>query len=123
MMRLKIIYPKRSMGKRKKKQRKQKKNKFDNLSKPQAEFDFHDRGILTSEDIRKLVDEFLEECQERQLTKILFITGKGLHSRHGMPVIKPLVKKYLQTKPMVKRVYEGRFDRGGSGTLEVILHN
>jgi DNA-nicking Smr family endonuclease len=109
------------MGKRNKKDRKQKINKFDNLSKPQAEFNFHDRGILYPEDIKKMTDEFLEECRDRGLSKVLFITGKGLHSRNGMPVIKPLVKKYLQTKPEVKRVYEGRFDRGGTGTLEVIL--
>jgi len=98
-----------------------KNNKYDNLSKPQAELDFHDRGLLYPEDIKKIVDEFIEECVDRKLTKVLFITGKGLHSKNGMPVIKPLVKKYLQTKPQVYRVYEGRFDRGGSGTLEAIL--
>ena len=96
-------------------------NKFDNLSKPQAELDFHNRGVLYPEDIKELVDVFIQESIDKNLTKILFITGKGLHSRKGMPVIKPLVKKYLQTKPEVKRVYEGRFDRGGSGTLEVTL--
>ncbi len=99
------------MAKKRKKQPKQKLNKFDNLSKPQEEFDFHDRGILTEHDIQKLTDEFLDKCKDRKLTKVLFITGKGLHSRHGMPVI----------KPFLKRVYEGRRDRGGSGTLEVIL--
>lgn len=108
------------MGKKITKKR-QKKNKFDNLSKPQEEFDFHDRGILTPHDIRELADEFLEECRDRGLTKVLFITGKGLHSRNGMPVIKPFLKKYLLEKPFVLRVYEGRRDRGGSGTLEVIL--
>ena len=109
------------MSKKHKKERLKKKNKFDNLSKPQAEFDFHDKGILYPEDIKNMADDFLEECKDRKLTKILFITGKGLHSRNGMPVIKPLLKKYLLSKPEVKRVYEGRFDRGGAGTLEVIL--
>lgn len=109
------------MGKHHKKNRKEKTNKYDNLSKPQAEFDFHDRGVLTQDHIRKMVDEFIEECRDRGLTKVLIITGKGLHSQKGMPVIKPFVKKYLQSKPFVSRVYEGRFDRGGSGTLEVIL--
>ena len=107
--------------KKRKKQPKQKLNKFDNLSKPQEEFDFHDRGILTEHDIKKLADEFLDECRDRKLGKVLFITGKGLHSRQGMPVIKPFLKKYLLAKPFVERVYEGRRDRGGSGTLEVIL--
>lgn len=106
------------MGKKKKKQ---KVNKYDNLSKPQEEFDFHDRGYLTSSDIRKLADGFLEECRRRKLSKVLFITGKGLHSKHGMPVIKPQLKKYLLSLPFVHTVYEGRRDRGGSGTLEVIL--
>lgn len=109
------------MSKKRKKQRKEKTNKYDNLSKPQAEFDFHDRGVLTPNDMKTLVDGFMEECRDRGFTKVLIITGKGIHSREGMPVIKPFVKKYLQSKPFVVRVYEGRFDWGGSGTLEVIL--
>jgi len=101
---------------------KQKKtNKYDNLSKPQAEFDFHNRGKLTPYAVQRLTDEFLEECRDRKLTKILFITGKGLHSKHGMPIIKPFLNKYLKSLDYVVRVYEGRFDRGGEGTLEVIL--
>ena len=96
-------------------------NKYDNLSKPQAEFDFHNRGALTPHETRRLADEFLEECRGRKLTKVLFITGKGLHSKKGMPIIKPFLNRYLRSLPFVFRVYEGRFDRGGEGTLEVIL--
>jgi DNA-nicking Smr family endonuclease len=108
------------MAKRKK-IRSTKKNKYDNLSKPEASFDFHNRGPLTRRDMQELADEFLEECFERELVKVLFITGKGLHSKHGMPVIKPFLRKYLTKHPRVIRVYEGRRDRGGTGTLEVIL--
>lgn len=108
------------MGK-KKKIPKKKVNKFDNLSKPQAEFDFHGRGVLRHPDMKRLTDEFLDECERRGLTKVLFITGKGLHSKKGMPVIKPFLRKYLGSKDFVVRVYEGRRDRGGAGTLEVIL--
>jgi DNA-nicking Smr family endonuclease len=109
------------MGKRKK-ERKQKVNKFDNLSKPQAEFDFHNRGMLTPSEVKRLANEFLDECRSRSLTKVLFITGKGLHSRKGMPIIKPMLRKYLGSLSFVARVYEGRRDRGGTGTLEVILN-
>lgn len=105
-----------------KKLRPKKLNKYDNLSKPQAEFDFHDKGLLRENDMRVLTDEFLEECLRRKFTKVLFITGKGLHSKNGMPIIKPFLNRYLQTLPYVVRVYEGRYDRGGSGTLEVILN-
>lgn len=109
------------MAKKRKKQRKDKRNKYDNLSKPQAELDFHNRGILTQDHIKEIVDAFLENCRARKLSKVLLITGKGIHSRNGMPVVKPFVKKYLRSKPFVARVDEGRFDRGGSGTLEVVL--
>lgn len=104
------------------KKKKFKNNKFDNLSKPEATFDFHVYGPITMQDVKKLADEFLAECRDRELNKILFITGKGLHSAKGMSVIKPFLKKYLLELPFVARVYEGRSDRGGSGTLEVILN-
>jgi DNA-nicking Smr family endonuclease len=109
------------MGKKRKKPKAKKVNKYDNLSKPQAEFDFHGLGVLGPADVRRLADEFLKECLDRGLYKILFITGKGLHSKNGMPVIKPMLRKYLNGLSFVQRVYEGRRDRGGSGTLEVIL--
>jgi DNA-nicking Smr family endonuclease len=108
------------MGKRKK-IKPNKKNKYDNLSKPEAEFDFHNAGPLRESDMKHMTDGFLDECFDRGLTKVLFITGKGLHSKKGMPVIKPWLKKYLSGHPRVVRVYEGRRDRGGSGTLEAIL--
>lgn len=110
------------MGKHNKKQGKEKVNKYDNLSKPQAELDFHNRGALTQGQMKEILDEFIEDCRERGLYKVLIITGKGLHSKKGMPIIKPFVKKYLQDKHFVARVYEGRFDRGGSGTLEVVFN-
>ncbi|MFT7184383.1 MAG: DNA-nicking Smr family endonuclease [Oceanicoccus sp.] len=102
--------------------KKTKKNKYNNLSKPEESFDFHNRGTLRQDQVKALTDEFLEECEDRELGKVLFITGKGLHSKKGMPIIKPFLKKYLSSHPKVLRVYEGRRDRGGSGTLEVILN-
>jgi len=110
------------MGKKRKQLKPNKVNKYDNLSKPQEEFDFHGRGALTMGEVKKMADQFLDECERRGLSKVLFITGKGLHSRSGMPVIKPFLRKYLSGHRHVVRVYEGRTDRGGSGTLEVILN-
>ena len=110
------------MSKKRKGERKTKTNKYDNLSKPEAEFDFHNRGVLTRQMMQDLADEFLDQCRDRKLSKVLFITGKGLHSKKGMPIIKPFLKKYLSSKSFVVRVYEGRFDRGGGGTLEVVLN-
>ena len=104
-----------------KKKKSPKTNKYDNLSKPQAEFDFHDLGVLTPKEIRDHVWDFLKTAKSRGLNKVIIITGKGLHSKNGAPVVKPTVKKYLESKPFVTRVYEGRRDRGGAGALEVVL--
>jgi DNA-nicking Smr family endonuclease len=108
------------MAKRKKK-RPSKKNKYDNLSKPEDTLDFHGRGPMRQHTMAQILEEFIDDCLDRELTKVLIITGKGLHSKKGMPVVKPFVKKTLQKHPQVIRVYEGRSDRGGTGTLEVIL--
>lgn len=96
-------------------------NKYEHLSKHQAEFDFHGKGILNEGEIKRMADDFLSECRREGFTKVLFITGKGLHSKGGSPVIKPLLHKYLSGLPFVLKVYDGRIDRGGSGALEVVL--
>jgi DNA-nicking Smr family endonuclease len=96
-------------------------NKYEDLGKPQAEFNFHDRGILSEDDIKKMADVFLSESLRKGFKKVLFITGKGLHSKEGVAKIKPFLKGYLLSKSVVERVYDGRVDRGGSGTLEVGL--
>jgi DNA-nicking Smr family endonuclease len=106
----------------KKRNKTTKHNKFDNLSKPQAEFDFHGLGVLYPFEIKKLAKEFIDSCRNRELTKIIFITGKGLHSRNGSPVVKPILKRYLESLSFVEKVYEARRDRGGDGALEVILN-
>ncbi len=111
------------MGKLGKKDRKKKSNKYENLSKPQAELDFHGLGRLTMGEIRGMTDNFIEKCRDRKLSKVIIITGKGLHSKKGMPIIKPYLRKYLSAKPYVLRVMEGRFDRGGSGTLEITFRH
>lgn len=99
-----------------------KNNKYDNLSQPQDSFDFHNLGVLTPKNITNLADDFLHKCKRRGLTKILFVTGKGLHSRNGSPVVKPVLKSHLEKLPFVVRVYESRRDRGGQGALEVTLN-
>lgn len=95
-------------------------NKYAHLNEPQATFDYHDKGILTEDEIRDLADEFIAECKGKGLMKVLIITGKGLHSENG-PVIGPLLKWYLHKNPAVLSVETARRDRGGEGALEVKL--
>ena len=107
------------MGKKRKGERKNKANKYDNLSKPEAEFDFHNRGVLTRQMMQDLADEFLNECRDRKLSKVLFITGKGLHSKKGMPVIKPFLKKYLCKLENVMNI--SSISRNASIMLHIVI--
>lgn len=100
-----------------------KQNKYADLNVPEAEFDFHERGILTKSEICNLAKNFLQEASVQGLTRVLIITGKGIHSRENGPVVKPLLQEFLPTLNIVKQVMPARRDRGGDGALEVLLNN
>jgi DNA-nicking Smr family endonuclease len=95
-------------------------NKYAHMNLPQAELDYHDRGQMTEHEIKSIAKDFVEECSERGMKKILIITGKGLHSAQG-PVIRPMIRAYLKKLPQVVSVETARRDRGGDGALEVEL--
>lgn len=104
----------------KKKQWTKKNDKYAHLNEAQAQLDYHDKGLLREEDIQSMARDFIESCSQKGLTKVLIITGKGLHSAEG-PVIRPLLKWYLHKLPQVLSVETARRDRGGEGALEVKL--
>lgn len=95
-------------------------NKYENLNKVGAEFDFHNLGILSPQEIYRLADEFILESQKKKFKKISFVVGQGKHSKNG-PVIKPLLQKYLDTHPSVTKIQLGKFAHGGEGVLVVDL--
>lgn len=102
---------------------KNKTNKYADLNEPQAEFDFHDLGILSTAEIQKMATNFLQESKKSGLQKVLIITGKGLHSKDNEAVVKPVLLEYLPTLSFVSSVRLARRDRGGDGALEVVLGN
>ncbi len=97
-------------------------NKYALLAKPQSQIDFHKAGILTKEEITALTKRFLERSSQEGLTKILIITGKGLHSQDGQAVIKPLVEKILRKNAHVKTFSWAPRNRGGDGAFEINLN-
>lgn len=97
-------------------------NKYALLAQPQRALDFHKAGILTRHEIKALTERFLERSSEEGLTKILIITGKGLHSQNGEAVIKPIVEKILRHNGYVKNFSWAPRQRGGDGAFEINLH-
>lgn len=100
---------------------KQKNNKYAHLSLPQSEFDFHDRGILTEQEILDLAQGFLENEQKKGNEFVSIIVGKGIHSSNG-PVIGPLLRNFIPTLTIVKECRDAPYTRGGSGALEIKLY-
>ena len=95
-------------------------NKYQQFNLPQAEFDFHNLGRLTHQDILKLADDFINDSQKNNLKIVSFIVGQGIHSANG-PVIKPLLADWLSSHPAVKSFSEGKFGAGGQGVFIVKL--
>ena len=95
-------------------------NKYAQLNKSEAEFDFHNLGILTGDEIIKLTDDFINNAQENNYKKISFVVGQGKHSKNGA-VIKPLLQEYLSSHSQVKKIQPGKFAAGGGGVLMVDL--
>jgi len=96
-------------------------NKYFLLAQPQRSLDFHKAGILTHQDIVALTKRFLERSSLEGLSKILIITGKGLHSTKGQAVIKPLVENILKQNEFVKTYSWAPRHRGGDGAFEINL--
>jgi DNA-nicking Smr family endonuclease len=57
-----------------------------------TEADFH--GLYLTEAMDRLHDVIRLKCRQNR-RNIRFITGRGLHSAHGKPVIKPAFKAYF----------------------------
>lgn len=96
-------------------------NKYAALALPQSQLDFHQFGLLHTEQILLEVESFLQKCQAEGLEKILIITGKGLHSKNGKAVIKPLVQEHLRRSDLVKSFSNAPMQLGGEGAIMVTL--
>ncbi len=97
-------------------------NKYESLSKPQKELDFHNRGLLNEEQIKTITKNFLDDCVSSKTKKALIITGKGLHSKDGIAKVKPIVQKILSMNPQIKTFSDSRIDRGDTGAIEVTFY-
>ena len=85
---------------------------------PQSTLDLHG---MKGEEAEKAVNGFLEECRRVNIRKISIITGKGLHSEDGVPVIRNLVSTILDSSPYVSEKTKAPFNYGGTGAFWVIL--
>lgn len=82
----------------------------------EAELDLH---MMTRDEARHQVDEFLEESRSLGYKKIRIITGKGLHSENGVGVLNAYVKNILDGRSC--EYANAKYNEGGAGALDVFL--
>jgi DNA-nicking Smr family endonuclease len=93
---------------------KKKHNKYE--QEASRELDLHG---YTKAEAEPLLKDFLEESLESRLSIVRVVTGKGLHSEDGIPVLKNFVTKYLTHNGFHFRM--AKINRGGTGAIDVIL--
>ncbi|MCK5914364.1 MAG: Smr/MutS family protein [Desulfuromusa sp.] len=87
---------------------------------PEASLDLH--GLKCSEVVERL-RHFLENSQYHGWQTLLVITGKGLHSQDGEPVLRNEVERFLNGEGKKLIVEWGRAPKqyGGDGALVLFL--
>ena len=83
----------------------------------QAKIDLH--GMRKNEAIRALM-RFIRRCTKDKLSKVEIITGRGLHSENGVPVIKTAAKANLENLKKVGSIKKIEWKNKG-GTAIVYL--
>lgn len=84
----------------------------------QDELDLHEVKL---EEAKVQVTDFLEQSYKKGYRKIRIVTGKGLHSKGGEAVLRPMVLSLVNSSCYVREAFTPKACEGGSGALVVIL--
>jgi DNA-nicking Smr family endonuclease len=84
----------------------------------QGELDLHG---MNREHALFHTDLFLKESRKRQWRCVRIVHGKGLGSRNREPVLKGLLRKWLQQRGEVLAFSQAPAAQGGSGAVLVLL--
>lgn len=99
-------------------------NRYAHLNAPQRELDFHEHGPLTPQRVKQMTEAFVDSCREEGLERIRIITGKGVHSKGGRPIVKPQVQRTLDALSRSGAVASwsmAKLTEGGEGAIDVRL--
>ncbi len=83
-----------------------------------AELDLH--GMTVAE-ARNALTRFLAACRRNDVRCVRMIHGKGLGSRHKLPVLKGKLSHWLQQRDEVLAFCSARPADGGTGAVYVLL--
>ena len=94
--------------------------------------DLHGYSI---EEANKAIEQFIENCFDKNVTKVIVITGKGLRSKSSenpylskdLSILKYSVPEFIETnitlKKMIIEITDAKIEDGGSGAFYIFLKN
>ena len=89
----------------------------------------------TLDDANKVINNFIENCYEEKINKIIVVTGKGLHSKNekdpyvskDLSILKYSVPEFIKNNfDLMKKILEikdAEIEDGGSGAFYIYLKN
>jgi len=89
----------------------------------------------TIEEANKAVEQFIQECFDENVTKIIVITGKGLRSKNvenpylskDLSILKYSVPEFIENNrsliQMIIETKDAKIEDGGSGAFYIYLKN
>jgi len=89
----------------------------------------------TLDDANKVINNFIENCYEEKVNKIIVVTGKGLHSKNekdpyvskDLSILKYSVPEFIKNNfDLMKKILEikdAEIEDGGSGAFYIYLKN
>ena len=84
----------------------------------QAELDLHGMNTHQANDV---LDEFLSEGMQYDLSCVLIIHGKGYHSENRKGILKPYTIDWLKNSPNIRAFCSALPQDGGTGAVYVLL--
>ena len=85
------------------------------------------------ENANNIIEEFIIQCFQKNVNKIIVITGKGLRSKSinnpylskNLSILKYSVPDFIKSKPnlikIIKNIEEAKIEDGGGGAFYVFL--
>ena len=111
---------------------KDKTNSVDNEKKSRFRFDLHG---FTLDQANKKVKEIILSCTEKKYKEILFITGKGKHSRNDKDIytskdlgklkysVPEFIKSDQELSSLIVSIQDAKIKDGGEGAIIIKLKN
>ena len=88
---------------------------------------------LSLENANQIIDEFINKCFQKNISKIIVITGKGLRSKNisnpyvskNLSILKHSVPEYIESNidlmKMIKEIKNAEINDGGGGAFYIYL--